>query len=137
MLADFCWNGTHQLSHFLDGRVFQLQVFLFFSGNIVIEPIFNGDLSAAEMILLVIVKAQAVFKIAATLPRHHSKSIDPAGPGPRLINTAPSIFEKNTSRIRASGFHHKNGKAVFYQRNWVTIEAQHIVDCVHLGIPAF
>lgn len=65
--AQFLWYAAHQLANFRDGPVLLLQEFLIFPGKVAVQPVFDKHLPAIEVILLVIIKTEAVFKIPAAL----------------------------------------------------------------------
>ena len=88
------------------------------------------------MILLIAVKAEAVFKITAPLSRSYRKGIDPAGPGARLVDAAQPVLQKNTGIIRPCGFQHEDGKALLGQRHRLAVSGQHIVYGADVGITA-
>ena len=48
------------------------------------------------------------FKCFSALSREGRKRIQPANPGPGLIDAAPAILQKHAGIIRAGGVHHEN-----------------------------
>ena len=66
-LAQFHWYAAHQLADFRDDPVLLLQEFLIFPGEVVVQLVFDKHPPAVEVILPVIIKTEAVFKIPAAL----------------------------------------------------------------------
>lgn len=66
-LAHFFRYTAHQPAKLWDNQILLLQKFLVLFGKVVVQPVFDQYLSAVEVMLLIIVKAQAVFKIPSTL----------------------------------------------------------------------
>ena len=67
--------------------------------EIAIKPVRNGNLSAVEMVLLIVVKAEAVFKITATLPWTYGKRIDTAGTGTGRVDGTAPIHKEDTGAV--------------------------------------
>ena len=88
------------------------------------------------MILLIAVKAEAVFKITAPLAGSYRKGIEPAGPWACLVDAAQPILQENTGIVRPRGFQHEDGKALLGQRHRLAVSGQHIVYSADVGITA-
>ena len=84
----FLWYAAHQLADFRDGPVLLLQEFLVFPGEVAVQPVFDKYLPAVEVILLVIIKTEAVFKIPTALTGSRRKRIKAAGSRTGAIDTA-------------------------------------------------
>ena len=78
-LAQFLWYMAHQLADFRDDPILQFQEFLVFPGEVAVQPVLDKYLPAVEVILLVIIKAEAVFKIPAALTGPRRKRVKAAG----------------------------------------------------------
>ena len=123
----------HPLTDFRDSGIFLFQILFLHSGEIAIKPVFDGNLSAVEMILLIAVKAEAVFKITAPLAvlQKRDRAGRSVGVPRRCCTTHPS---GNTGIVRPRGFQYEDGKAIVGQRRRLTVLGQHLIYSVDVGL---
>lgn len=126
-LASVFRYATHKSANLRDDPILLLQKFLVLSVKVVIQPVFDQYLSAVEVILLVIIKAQAVFKIPSSLTRPHRKRVKAAGSGAGSIDTALIFLQKNTRCVCTDSFEHKNRVPLFGERCGLAVSKQHII----------
>ena len=126
-LAHFFRHTVHQPANLWDDQILLLQKFLVLFGKVVVQPVFDQYLSAVEVMLLIIIKAQAVFKIPSTLTRPHRKRVKAAGSRAGSIDAALVFAQKNTSGICADRFEYINGISFIGKRHGFAVSEQHIV----------
>ncbi|EEG54501.1 hypothetical protein CLOSTASPAR_03422 [[Clostridium] asparagiforme DSM 15981] len=117
----------HQPANLWDDQILLLQKFLVLFGKVVVQPVFDQYLSAVEVMLLIIIKAQAVFKIPSTLTRPHRERVKAAGSRAGSIDAALVFAQKNTSGICADRFEYINGITFIGKRHGFAVSEQHIV----------
>ena len=86
------------------------------------------------MILLIAVKAEAVFKITASLAGSYRKRIEPAGAWACIVDAAQPALQKNTGIVRPRGFQYEDGKAIVGQRHRLTVLRQHLIYGADVGL---
>ena len=125
--AQFLWYAAHQLADFRDGPVLLFQEFLIFPGKVSVQPVLDKHLPAAEVILLVIIKTEAVFKIPAALTGPRRKWVKAAGSRAGGIDTALVALQKNTGCFCSNRFECVNGIPFIGERCGLAVLEKHII----------
>ena len=118
-------------------------------GEVAVEPVFDKHLPAVEVILLVIIKTEAVFKIPAAFTWPYRKRVEAAGSRTGAIDTALAALQKDTGCFCSKSFERINGVSFIGERCGFTILKKHIVRtadaamlaskvfCDSVGVQAF